>query len=323
MRVRWGMIGCGDVCEVKSAPAYQRCEGFELHGVTRRNLELAKDYAHRHGVPVVYRDARELAYSDEVDAIYVATPPDSHLEYGLMAAEAGKPCCIEKPLAPSHADCLAIAEAFEHRNLPLFVAYYRRTQPRFLRVREWIDQGAIGEPRQVSWRYSARPNALDVSGQANWRTELQIARGGYFDDMASHGLDLVVYWLGKVARAGGLSHNQQGLYSSMDCVSGSWLHESGVSGSGTWNFGCALAQDEMIIEGSGGLIRCAVFDEAPIVLETAEGRTEEMISSPDPVQQPHVNAMAATLAGGPEHPSTGLTACHTAWLMERLLGIDA
>jgi len=129
-RVRWGIIGCGDVTEVKSGPAYQLTKGFELHAVMRRDAGKAEDYARRHQVPKFYSDADELINDPEVNAVYIATPPDSHRYYALKVAQVGKVCCIEKPMASNYEDSLAIQSAFKRKKLPLFIAYYRRTLPR-------------------------------------------------------------------------------------------------------------------------------------------------------------------------------------------------
>lgn len=133
--LRWGMIGCGDVTEVKSSPAYQQTPGFTLQAVASRNRAKAEDYARRHGVPDVYGDASELIHAPNVDAVYIATPPDSHEGYALEVARAGKICCTENPLAPSFNACVRIRDAFSARGLPLFAAYYRRSLPRFKQVK--------------------------------------------------------------------------------------------------------------------------------------------------------------------------------------------
>src|SRR6184192_2580039 len=94
--IRWGIIGCGDVTEVKSGPAFQKASNSALVAVMRRDAAKAADYAARHGVPRWYADARELIADADVDAVYVATPPSSHEEYAIMAAEAAKPIYVEK-----------------------------------------------------------------------------------------------------------------------------------------------------------------------------------------------------------------------------------
>lgn len=318
--IRWGIIGCGDVTEVKSGPAYQQTEGFDIVAVMRRNAEKAADYARRHNIPKHYADADALIADDEVDAVYIATPPDSHKLYALKVAEAGKPCCIEKPLAPSYEESLEVYEAFQNKNLPLFVAYYRRTLPRFLKIKQWLDAKAIGEVRHIRWFLGKAPNEADLSGAYNWRTDAKVAPGGYFDDLASHGLDLFAFLLGDFKEVIGISLNQQGLYTAKDAITGSWLHESGITGEGTWNFGCDRREDRVEIFGSKGKIGFAVFEEEEVVLENTEGETRLFIAHPKHVQQHHVASMKEDLFGDDLHPSTGKTALHTSWVMDKILG---
>src|SRR5882672_3909851 len=148
--VRWGIIGCGDVTEVKSGPALQRATGSALVAVMRRDRAKAEDYARRHGVARAYDDAAALIADPEVDAVYVATPPSSHQDYALAAAQAGKPVYVEKPMARSHAECRSMIDGCARADVPLFVAYYRRALPRFLKVKQLIDDGALGEVRLVN-----------------------------------------------------------------------------------------------------------------------------------------------------------------------------
>lgn len=313
------MIGCGSVTEVKSGPAYRETAGFTLQAVMRRDRAKAEDYARRHGIPDVYSDALKLIHAPDIGAVYIATPPDSHEVYALEVARAGKICCVEKPLAPSYAACVRIRDAFKERELPLFVAYYRRSLPRFQKVKVWLEAGAIGTPRHVSWTLAKPANDLDRSGKANWRTDASIAPGGYFDDLASHGLDLLIYLLGDVAAATGLNTNQQGLYSAKDALTGSWLHNSGVTGSGSWTFGTNERSDHVEILGSEGSLTFSVFGEVPLTLR---GKREEevFVENPPHIQHYHVENMRRHLTGGTQHPSTGESAAHTAWLMAKILG---
>ena len=317
---RWGIVGCGDVTEVKSGPAYQQTDGFELSSVMRRNLDKARDYAARHNVANYTDNAHELIHNPNIDAVYIATPPDSHLEYALQVAKANKPCCIEKPMAPSYEECLTITDTFREKNLPLFVAYYRRSLPRFQQVKAWLEQAAIGELRHVDWHYSRPPSETDLARDYTWRTDPNIATGGYFDDLASHGLDLIVYLLGAVKMVRGISTNQQGLYDAKDAVTACWLHENNVTGSGSWNFGSGTERDELTLYGSQGSMSFAVFTDAPIVLSNQAGSEKAMIANPATIQLPHVQNMYSHLTGGQLHPSTGATATHVAWVMDSILG---
>ncbi|PCE64065.1 Gfo/Idh/MocA family protein [Sediminicola luteus] len=319
--LRWGMIGCGSVTELKSAPAYQITPGFELRAVMGRNLEKVNDYAQRHQVPKVYTNVQDLIQDPEVDAVYIATPPDSHKEYALQIAQAGKPCCIEKPLAPNYQDSLAIVNAFAKAEVPVFVAYYRRSLPRFLKIKTWLDSGSIGEIRHIHWRLVRPPKDIDISGGINWRTDVEVAPGGYFDDLASHGLDLFAFLLGDFVEVSGVALNQQGLYTAKDAMTAAWLHANGTTGAGSWHFGCDRYEDVVTIYGSRGKITFSVFGEEALLMESDRGREEVFIDNPQHVQQFHVENMKKHLVDGTiDHPSTGKSALHTSWVMDKILG---
>ena len=317
---RWGMVGCGDVTERKSGPAYQRATGSQLVAVWSRRADKAEDYARRHGVARWHADLGALLADDTVDAVYVATPPASHPDIALRIAAAGKPCCIEKPLANTLADAKLIAEAFTSRGLPLFVAFYRRSLPRFRQVADWINDGRIGALRHIHWSLTRAPNTADLSGADNWRTDPDHAPGGYFDDLACHGLDLFDHLAGPLGEAHGQALHQHQLYQAPSAFAASWQHESGATGTGVWNFAAAGREDQVRILGSQGEIRFSVFEDAPVFLD-ADGETvSRLIGNPDPIQLPHVRAMIDHLNGGPPHPAIAANALRTVRAVDAIRG---
>ncbi len=319
--IRWGIIGCGNVTEVKSGPAYKIIDGFELTAVMRRDYEKAKDYAQRHNINKVYANADDLINDNDIDAIYIATPPDTHKLYALKVANAGKICCIEKPMSPSYKDSLKIYNAFKDRKLPLFVAYYRRLLPRFNQIKNWLENNYIGDVRHINWHLSKPASDIDKSKSYNWRTDSEIAPGGYFDDLASHGLDLFTYLLGNIKDAHGISFNQQGLYTSKDAVTACWVHENGITGSGCWNFGCDSHTDKVEIFGNKGTILFSMFHNNPITLNSETKHEELFIENPKHIQLHHVEGMRDMLIKrNYTHPSTGNSALHTSWVMDKILG---
>ena len=321
-KIRWGIIGCGAVTEIKSGPAYQNTDGFEVLAVMRRNKEKAADYAKRHKVPKYYSDADDLIADREIDAVYIATPPDTHKYYALKVAIAGKPCCIEKPMAPSYKDSLEIVNTFKENSIPLFIAYYRRSLPRFVKIKQWLNDSEIGEVRHIRWHLSKPPNEIDVGGAYNWRTDANIAPGGYFDDLASHGLDLFTFLLGNIMEASGTATNQMGLYTAKDAIVGQWIHQNGVTGSGSWNFGCHQREDKVEIYGKNGKIQFSIFDEAPITLINTQGEENLEIPNPKHIQEFHVANIKSHLIGETTHPSLGESGLHTSWVMDRILGAE-
>ncbi len=200
----------------------------KLVAVAARRQSAANEYALRHGIDHVFGEIGDLIDSNLVDAVYIATPPSSHVTLALQVAAAGKPCCLEKPLSTSHAASLELVTAFHAAGAPLFVAYYRRSLPLFLQVKRWIDDGMIGSIRHVHWELTRSPTAADLAGDLGWRTNNKEAPGGYFEDLACHGLDLFDFLVGPIDQAGGISRNQLGLYDAPDAVSASWSHQGGA-----------------------------------------------------------------------------------------------
>jgi predicted dehydrogenase len=199
MEVRWGIIGCGDVTEIKSGPGFQQAENSRLVGVMRRNGKKAEDYARRHGVGFWTDNADEIIHHPDVNAVYIATPPGSHLEYALQVCAAGKPAYVEKPMARNSAECRHMVEAFEKAHLPLFVAYYRRALPRFLKAKEMIESGQIGTVSGVCYRF-ASPSHCSLNDAVPpvlpWRWIAAESGGGQFLDLGCHTLDILDFLLG-------------------------------------------------------------------------------------------------------------------------------
>ena len=322
--VRWGIIGCGDVTEVKSGPGLQKAEGSELVAVMRRDAARARDYAQRHCGSRWYEDADALIADDDVDAVYIATPPDSHLEYTRRAAAAGKPVYVEKPMARSGVECEQMVQACTEAGVRLFVAYYRRRLPIHLKVESLLEDGAIGEPRFVSIRHVGifgPTSEIDVP----WRVLPDIAgKGGYFHDLASHQLDLLDYLLGPVTPAGGVAMNLGGHYACDDTVTAAWRHDTAVAGAGTWCFvaGDGLRAEDIEIVGSDGRIGFTAFSlDLPVRLQRGDHVEEFVLPPPEHVQLPLIQSVVDDLLGRGTCPSTGESAMRTARVMDRILGV--
>ena len=317
--IRWGIIGCGDVTEVKSGPAFSRCTGSELVAVMRRTGAKAAAYARRHQVPNWYDDADALIADPQVDAVYVATPPGSHADYTRRAAAAGKPVYVEKPMARTFAECEQMNKACQQADVPLFVAYYRRCLPAFLKVKELVDDSAIGPVRfvHVDLHYPAQAGDHDPDNLP-WRVQPEQSGGGYFYDLASHQLDFLDYLLGPIGQVRGQTANQGGLYQAEDLVVAHFAFASGALGCGTWCFTVDPAQktDRIDLVGAAGKISFATFDFGPVLLETAAGLQSFALPVPQHVQQPLIQTVVDALHGLAPCPSTGESAARTARVMD-------
>ena len=184
--IKWGFIGCGEVTEKKSGPAFSEVEGSSVVAVMSRDERHARSYAERHGIPRWYTDAQELIDDPDVNAVYIATPPSSHATFAIMAMKAGKPVYVEKPLASTYEDCTRINRISAETGQPCFVAYYRRYLPYFNKVREIVQRGVIGKVVNVQVRFAVPPRELDYTKpeELPWRLQPDIAGGGYFYDLA-------------------------------------------------------------------------------------------------------------------------------------------
>lgn len=315
---RWGIIGCGDVTEVKSGPALQQAKGSSLVAVMRRDRARAEDYAHRHGVPRWYDDAQALIADPQVNAVYVATPPSTHAHYAIAAMRAGKPAYVEKPMAMDSAECEAMLAVSRETGMPLFVAYYRRALPRFLKVRELLAAGAIGTPRRVRVRLHRMPDPRHADAAAPaWRVRPEISGGGLFVDLGSHTLDLLDFLLGPLARVAGEA-SSSGLYAAEDTVSMSF-EAGGVAGEGDWCFRSDARRDLVEITGDAGRLRFASFDEMAVELERADGTQRFAIDNPRHIQLPLVETLMAQLRGEGACPSTGESAARTTRVIDTVL----
>jgi len=316
--IRWGIIGCGNVTEVKSGPGLQKATNSALVAVMRRDGALAKEYAERHGVPRWYDDATALINDPEVDAVYIATPPNVHEAYTQAVAAAGKPVYVEKPMALNHAECLAMVDSCQRAGVPLWVAYYRRQLPRFLKIKSLIDSGAIGTVRTatVTFYRNWQPPA---NGPLPWRVDPAIAGGGLFVDLASHIFDYLDYFLGPIVQVEGHAANVAGHYAAEDTVVSSFAFATGVHGVGLWNFASYGELDQTELIGTHGKLTFSAFGTEPIRLTTAAGITEFPEPMPAHVQQPLIQTIVDELNGHGHCPSTGESAARTNWVMDQLL----
>ncbi len=312
--MKWGIIGCGDVTEVKSGPGFQKAAGSALVAVMRRDGAKARDYAQRHGVARAYDRAEDLIHDPEVDAVYIATPPSTHAGLALAVAAAGKPCLVEKPMARTHADCLLMLEAFAARGVPLWVAYYRRALPRFLLVRDRIAEGAIGTVTSV--HVDVRAPLAQGTSSAGWRFDPTVAGGGLFFDLASHCFDLLDFILGPLRDVSGVAANTGHAYGAEDVVVASFATSGGVLGTGVWNFNASSAFDRVTFTGTSGEILMPVFSDTDVIVRGASGETVHIMRNPPHVHQPLIQAIVDEYRGGTPSPSTGVSAARTSWVLD-------
>lgn len=322
-QINWGFIGCGEVTEKKSGPAFNEVEGSLVVAVMSRSENKARSYAERHHVRKWYKDASELIEDPDVNAVYIATPPSSHATFAIMAMRAGKPCYIEKPLAASYNDCIRINRISEQTGVPCFVAYYRRYLPYFQKVKEIIESGTIGNVVNVQVRFSVPPRDLDFQSgkEMPWRLQPDIAGGGYFYDLAPHQIDLLQNLFGVITRAHGYPANRAHLYQAEDTLSACFFFESGIPGSGSWCFvGHESAKEDCIeVIGEKGSLSFSVFTYQPIEVITSEGKNLITVPNPPYVQLPLIKSVIQHLQGIGKCDCTSVSATAVNWVLDRVL----
>lgn len=328
--IRWGMIGCGEVAEQKSGPALYQATHSQLVAVADRNADRAEAFARRHGIGRWHDDAEAIVSAADVDAVYVATMTESHRDLSLRAAAAGKAVLTEKPMAMTVADCHVMIDGCRQAGVPLWVAFYRRALPRFLKVKALIDAGAIGEPRMVVIRHVQRlPSPELMRGPFwSWRLDPERSGGGIFFEAVAHTLDILDFILGPIAGARAFAANQAGAYAPEDVVNASFRFASGVQGSGAWCFSADCDDESNEIVGSRGRISFSTFPPlappagrppVPIRLHHGDGVEEFHVADPAFVHQPLVQTIVDELNGQGRCPSTGDTAVRTAKVIEDCL----
>lgn len=308
-KINWGIIGCGDVTEVKSGPAFNKVAGSELIAVMRRDATKAKDYALRHHVPKWYSDADMLINDPDVNAIYIATPPSSHEQYALAAFAAGKPVYVEKPMSLDAASARRMVAAATEKKSKLVVAHYRNAQPLFNKIKELLDSKVIGKVRFVTSELYKQPlSSFELSTpKTAWRVDPQVAGGGLFNDLAPHQFGLMNYFFGAAKEISGVSLNQSGLYNADDIVAGSIVFNEGVVFNGLWSFSVSPEdeKDQCEIFGEKGKIVFSFFNQREVIM-TVRGATQTFSFDPlQHVQQPMIARVVDYFLGEGRNPCSG------------------
>jgi len=313
----WGIVGTGNVTEVKSGPGFYKAKNSALYAVTNRTYGKAVDYAKRHNVEKVYANINEMLADKNVDIIYIATPPGSHKEYAVKCAEAKMPCYIEKPVAMTYDEHLEIIKAFEKTNTKAFAAYYRREHERFKKVKQLIESGAVGEIRFVHISLYRQATENEKSNQS-WRVQPKISGGGIFMDVGVHQLDILDFIFGAIEDVKVFSANNGGFYAPEDTICAAFRFESGVQMTADWCFVAEISKDEIEIVGSKGRITLSCFGTDPVILETAGEREEFAFKPPEHVHQPLIQTIVDELNGEGRCPSTLRHALNTALVCEKI-----
>lgn len=296
--INWAIIGCGDVTEIKSGPGLYKSKNSNLLGVYNRTLSKAEDYARRHGISRIYKSVNELLSDDDIDVVYIATPPSTHYEYTIKTLNSNKIPYIEKPMVTNYLDAENIQNLATKKNITPYVAFYRRGLDKFIKIKEILDSGVIGDVKIVNVTQLMKVDELEKDEKTRpWRVIPEISGGGKFLDVGTHVLDCLIWFLGEIESISGLVENRGGYYNTDDTVLTTIKFKNNIVGSGSWCFVADKDFSEVQIIGEKGNI---TYDGLSIknFYVTVEGKTTEYkFSSPEHISMPYQQSITNELLG--------------------------
>lgn len=277
--LRWGILGCGNVAEHKGGPPLYTVDDSELIAVMRRDRAKAEDFAERHGAKRFYTNIDQLLSDDEINAIYIATPPYLHCEQTIRAAHAGKHVLCEKPMAMTVEECQQMVDACREAGVTLMLAYYRNHYPNVVKMKALMDEGTIGEVvlARINCTSFYNPNRHDLK---NWRINPEISGGGVLMDIGSHRISLLEYLMGDIVSAKGYAETVHQDIPVDDSAVFTLRFESGAHAVANINWNVGIGIDDVEIYGTTGCLKCSPLNSGNLTLETKSDGQVELHQTP-------------------------------------------
>jgi len=301
--IRWGIIGTGDVAERKGGPALYQADRSSLVAVTNRTPARAEKFAKNHGGPKVHTSVEALIADTEVDAVYIATPPDSHARLTTLAAQAGKHVLCEKPMAMSVEEGERMIAACRDNNVSLAIAFYRREFPVVRKMKSLVDAGAIGRPLSIFAQTYSKFFSKDAEP---WRLNKDVSGGGFLMDMGTHRFDLFEHFFGRPTQVSGYAENQTLTQPVDDAATVSLKFANGVLGTASFHWNSPVDRDLLTIVGTDGILSTdSLSSRGNLTLETKRGTEFWSLPSSAPVHLGLVQKIVAHLLDGAPNPCPG------------------
>jgi predicted dehydrogenase len=287
-KLRWGLIGCGDIAAKRVAPALRDLAGCEFVAVARDRSDLAQSFAERFGARKWFAGWRELVRSNDIDGVYIATPVHLHAEQTIAAAEAGKHVLCEKPMALNVKECERMIAACRNHHVKLGVAYYRRFYPVVARIKDIIRSGEIGRPVITQINAFERFNP-DPGHSRHWLVEKEKSGGGPMFDFGCHRIEILLNIFGPIARTIGSTSSVLFDRQVEDTAVALFEFESRMQGVLTVTHAAVESQDTIDIFGSDGSIHIPVLNQGTMRIKTAEGERTETHPPHSNLHQPLID----------------------------------
>jgi len=300
--IHWAIIGLGDVCTIKSGPAFYKSHGSTLSAVMRRTPNAARQWieTNAHILPTNvcnsikgYDNIKDMIHDmssqgRKLDAIYIASPPGAHLENVRSLCNAIdtlpsssssktnnnkiKAVYVEKPCGRCAWETNAMIDELKHRNIKFYPAYVSRAHERTQVLQKLLQDGIIGD-KIVNVKYtqvgSSLARGLDDNGSKSsndipWRLNAQYSGGGLIMDMGCHVLDRLDYLFGPIlnVKSNVLRKGKGESYSLVE----DYVHMTAMIGECSWS----------TISSEGATVECT-WDFSPPNKDESKEEIDELI----------------------------------------------
>lgn len=278
-KVRWGLIGCGDIARKRVAPALRDHPDCQLVAVSRAQADQAEGFAREFGASRWCPNWQELLGDEAIDAVYIATPVHLHAAQAIAAARAGKHVLCEKPMAIDLGECDRMIAAASENGVRLGLAYYRHFYPVLQRIREILQSGEIGAVA------IAQINAFEWFDPApehprHWLIEKQLSGGGPMFDFGCHRIEVLMYLFGKILRVNSLLSNSVLDRTVEDTATALFEFEAGAQAVLSVSHAVGEPRDTLDIFASQGSIHVPVLNDGALNLRAGAHARDE-IHPPD------------------------------------------
>ncbi len=273
-KLRWGLIGCGDISRKRVAPALRDLPTCEFVAVSRARAELAREFAQEFGARKWHPRWEDLIADPEIDSVYVATPVYLHAEQTIAAAEAGKHVLCEKPMAMDVEQCDRMIDACRSNGVKLGVAYYRRFYPVIRRIKELLESGELGKPVLIQINAFEWFNP-EPGHPRYWFVEKDKAGGGPMFDFGCHRIEVMLNLLGPIADVRGIHNNVLFEREVEDTSVATFRFQNGTCGVLSVTHAAQEPQDTLDIFCSNGSIHVPVLNQGVLQVRRAETTATE------------------------------------------------
>lgn len=303
-KVRWGLIGCGDIARKRVAPALRDSALCELVAVSRARSELADSFAREFGARRWSADWHDFLMDYEIDAIYVATPVHLHAEQTIAAAERGKHVLCEKPMALNVAECDRMIAACRANDVKLGVAYYRHFYPAVRRVKELVDSGELGVPvvAQINAFEWFDPSQSDPRA---WLINRSLSGGGPMFDFGCHRIEVLIDIFGDVREVKATLANTFFDREVEDTATAVFQFKRGTCATLTVTHAAREPQDTFDLFCSHGSIHIPVLNEGTMRVVTPDGERIETHPNTANIHQPLIDDFATAVLNNRDPIVTG------------------